>query len=190
MHTPHVEMLGACGRQSGSVHVLPSWDHCAGSTAQVDIAEAAAPSFTALPCHRQFTDTGHAQCGPECTAARCQKNKVVSRGVRLPLEIFHTGTECGWGVRCHRSIAQGTFIACYIGAMIDDCEAVRACPALAIGIAALAEAEGVNAAHSIDMGALRSIMHMCPRCSFQRLLTGAASCMEGPSMPAATWARL
>ena len=66
------------------------------------------------------------QCGPGCTSEACERNKVVGRGIRLPLEIFHTGTPSEWGVRCPRSIAMGTFVACYNGSIIDERLAVRA----------------------------------------------------------------
>lgn len=51
---------------------------------------------------------------------------MVSQGIQLPLQIFHTGTERGWGVRCTQGIASGTFIACYAGEGITDSEAVSA----------------------------------------------------------------
>ena len=50
---------------------------------------------------------------------------MVGSGIKLPLEIFHTGTPSGWGVRCPRSIAVGAFVACYIGSIIDERLAVR-----------------------------------------------------------------
>ena len=52
---------------------------------------------------------------------------MVGTGIKLPLEIFHTGTASEWGVRCPRSIAVGTFVACYSGSIIDERLAVRWC---------------------------------------------------------------
>lgn len=65
------------------------------------------------------------QCGPDCSSEACSRNRVVSSGIKLPLEIFHTGNPSGWGVRCPRSIALGTFVACYVGSIVDDGSAVR-----------------------------------------------------------------
>ena len=52
-------------------------------------------------------------------------NRVASCGITLPLEVFWTGPQRGWGVRCAVSIPIGQFICEYVGAVATDEEAVR-----------------------------------------------------------------
>lgn len=57
------------------------------------------------------------ECHPYC---RCHaygcKNRVVSKGVHLRLQVFRCEEKGkGWGVRCQDPIEQGTFICDYIG---------------------------------------------------------------------------
>lgn len=49
----------------------------------------------------------------------CRGNAVVAQGVRLPLEVFRTGSK-GWGVRCAVNIPIGAFVACYLGTVITS----------------------------------------------------------------------
>ena len=53
---------------------------------------------------------------------------VVQGGIRLPLEVFYTGADRGWGVRCSKRVGVGAFIAEYAGAIITNREAVRDLP--------------------------------------------------------------
>ncbi|KAK9800725.1 hypothetical protein WJX73_000578 [Symbiochloris irregularis] len=68
---------------------------------------------------------GVLECAEECQGRACKGTRVVSQGITLPLQIFHTGTQRGWGVRCAQGIAPGTFIACYAGEGITDSEAEK-----------------------------------------------------------------
>ena len=52
------------------------------------------------------------------------ENRVVSQGIRLPLEVFKTLNGRGWGVRCAEPIEIGTFICDYVGRLITDPQAV------------------------------------------------------------------
>ena len=62
----------------------------------------------------------HDDCN--CRAAAC-RNRVVGAGLKLPLEVFHTGTDKGWGVRCGVDITKGTFVAAYGGEILTQDEA-------------------------------------------------------------------
>ncbi|KAH8054440.1 SET domain-containing protein [Aureococcus anophagefferens] len=62
----------------------------------------------------------HDDCN--CRAAAC-RNRVVGAGLKLPLEVFHTGTDKGWGVRCRDKITKGTFVAAYGGEILTQDEA-------------------------------------------------------------------
>ena len=65
------------------------------------------------------------QCPPICESTRCAMNRVASCGITLLLEVFWTGPQRGWGVRCAVSIPIGQFICEYVGAVATDEEAVR-----------------------------------------------------------------
>ena len=56
----------------------------------------------------------------------CQdkRNRVVSQGLQLPLEIFKTADGRGWGARCSCDIPIGTFVVDYVGRLLTDTEAV------------------------------------------------------------------
>ena len=53
-----------------------------------------------------------------------QRNRVVSQGLQLPLEVFKTSNGRGWGVRCSCEIPIGTFVCDYVGKLLTDSEAV------------------------------------------------------------------
>ncbi|CAN0322728.1 unnamed protein product, partial [Hapterophycus canaliculatus] len=55
-----------------------------------------------------------------CNPTRCT-NRVVSRGVHLPLQVFRCADpEKGWGLRCLETIPAGSFVACYLGEVLTD----------------------------------------------------------------------
>lgn len=63
----------------------------------------------------------------ECHAGcRCHSqclNRVVGKGIQLPLELFRcTPPEKGWGVRCKEMIPSGTFVASYHGELLSEAE--------------------------------------------------------------------
>ncbi|CAM9944502.1 unnamed protein product [Ectocarpus fasciculatus] len=60
----------------------------------------------------------HSGCA--CNPRRC-KNRVVSRGVHLPLQVFRCAEPGkGWGLRCVEPIPAGSFVACYLGEVLTD----------------------------------------------------------------------
>lgn len=62
-------------------------------------------------------------CG--CNIMLC-KNRVVQRGIKLPLQVFECDdTTKGFGVQALSKIQKGTFIAEYIGEILTDAEADR-----------------------------------------------------------------
>ncbi|KAK9811340.1 hypothetical protein WJX72_002101 [[Myrmecia] bisecta] len=85
-----------------------------------------------LGCQGEYLKTGQLQqidaagiyeCPRSCKSAACKRNQVVSSGIALPLEVFHTGTERGFGVRCSEDIPGGTFICSYVGEVVTDQDA-------------------------------------------------------------------
>eukprot|EP00752_Nemacystus_decipiens_P002012 g1932.t1 len=66
------------------------------------------------------------ECGARCACNphKC-KNRVVSRGVHLRLQVFRCkrdegGFDKGWGLRCLDRIPAGSFVACYLGEVLTD----------------------------------------------------------------------
>nr|CAB3453218.1 unnamed protein product [Digitaria exilis] len=64
------------------------------------------------------------ECGPLCSCPPTCHNRVSQHGVKIPLEIFKTGTT-GWGVRSLSSISSGTFICEYVGELLEGEEAEK-----------------------------------------------------------------
>jgi hypothetical protein len=64
------------------------------------------------------------ECGYLCSCNRHRcSNRVVGNGIRLPLEVFRcggVGEGKGWGVRCTQDIPAGTFIAEYLGEVLEE----------------------------------------------------------------------
>jgi hypothetical protein len=54
-----------------------------------------------------------------CHIQRC-KNRLVGNGPFLPLEIFRCDSSKGWGVRCAVDVYAGTFVADYIGEIMNE----------------------------------------------------------------------
>ena len=85
------------------------------------------------------------ECHQRCRCSVDCPNRVVERGRRVALQIFHTDTERGWGrlntkgsglrsfvhqltglgVRSFESIRNGQFVDCYLGEIITSEEANR-----------------------------------------------------------------
>ena len=63
-------------------------------------------------------------------------NRVVARGIKLPLEVFKTEHK-GWGVRCVVDIPVGSFVCDYAGLILTDSEAVSAAGCLTAALSAI-----------------------------------------------------
>ncbi|KAK9805741.1 hypothetical protein WJX73_004165 [Symbiochloris irregularis] len=77
---------------------------------------------------RQLLSTmceGIFECGAECVSRHCASTRVVSQGLTLPLQVFHTGGDRGFGVRCAQGLAPGSFVVSYAGEGITDSEAEK-----------------------------------------------------------------
>ncbi|XP_055326325.1 histone-lysine N-methyltransferase SETDB1-like [Sitodiplosis mosellana] len=70
------------------------------------------------------TVSGIVECGPECkcNANKCE-NRLVQRGLQLKLQLFQTASK-GRGVRTLTDLPRGTYVASYIGEIIDNETAV------------------------------------------------------------------
>jgi hypothetical protein len=53
-------------------------------------------------------------------SACLQDNQVVSKGIRLPLEVFKTANGKGWGLRSSHKIPIGSALCSYIGLVVTD----------------------------------------------------------------------
>jgi len=57
-----------------------------------------------------------------CSSTECADNRVVTKGIDLPLEIFRTLGR-GWGIRCLQPLSPGQIIATYEGELVTNAEA-------------------------------------------------------------------
>jgi hypothetical protein len=71
----------------------------------------------------RFTRHAIFECGWRCgcNPKKCA-NRVVQKGIRLPLEVFKTDKK-GWGLRSPKPIPAGTFVCEYVGELLTDAEA-------------------------------------------------------------------
>mmetsp|Transcript_6265 Transcript_6265/g.13737 ORF Transcript_6265/g.13737 Transcript_6265/m.13737 type:complete len:611 (+) Transcript_6265:42-1874(+) len=76
-------------------------------------------SYTEEGLLKSTDPCGLHECGSSCTSARCKRNKQVTQGIVLPLEVFKTQHK-GWGVRCRQLIPAGAFVCCYVGELVTD----------------------------------------------------------------------
>ncbi|WIA33831.1 hypothetical protein OEZ86_006940 [Tetradesmus obliquus] len=64
---------------------------------------------------------GIMECDEGCAcSSHCKFNRVVSDGIRYPLEVFKVSRKVGWGVRCTEDLPIGAFVCCYVGLVITD----------------------------------------------------------------------
>ncbi|GAX85598.1 hypothetical protein CEUSTIGMA_g13013.t1 [Chlamydomonas eustigma] len=59
------------------------------------------------------------ECDNKCKSKDCENNKQVTRGIRLPLEVYMTVSK-GWGVKCADKILAGSFVCSYIGEVVTE----------------------------------------------------------------------
>lgn len=62
--------------------------------------------------------------GCKCNKDLCP-NRVVERGRQVPLQIFRTENNRGWGVKTMAELKRGQFVDCYLGEVINPEEADR-----------------------------------------------------------------
>jgi len=64
------------------------------------------------------------ECSDACACAVTCRNRVVGRGVRVPLVVFRT-RDRGWGLRTRDGLRRGQFVCEYAGQLLDAEEAAR-----------------------------------------------------------------
>jgi histone-lysine N-methyltransferase SUV39H len=65
------------------------------------------------------------ECHEGCNCSLDCPNRVVERGRTVPLQIFRTEDDRGWGVRCPVDLKKGQFVDRYLGEIITSEEADR-----------------------------------------------------------------
>lgn len=63
------------------------------------------------------------ECNLNCNCGLVCKSRVVQKGRKVPLVIFKTPNNRGWGVKCDEDLVRGEFIDTYIGEVITNEEA-------------------------------------------------------------------
>ena len=90
------------------------------------------------------------ECNRLCNCGDACVNKVVSRGRKVPLELFKT-EKCGWGVRAVSDIPKGTFLATYNGEILHTDEAEERGP----------DYDDNNQTYLYDLDAFGTEEHFC-----------------------------
>lgn len=65
------------------------------------------------------------ECHAGCRCSSNCPNRIVERGRQVPLQIFRTDNERGWGVKTMRELKKGQFVDLYVGEVITPEEAER-----------------------------------------------------------------
>ncbi|PPJ53404.1 hypothetical protein CBER1_00962 [Cercospora berteroae] len=65
------------------------------------------------------------ECNPNCRCGSVCKSRLVQKGRKVPLVIFKTGKDRGWGLYCEEDLIQGEFVDVYLGEVITNDEANR-----------------------------------------------------------------
>lgn len=65
------------------------------------------------------------ECNKRCKCTIECRNRVVQKGRTVPLCIYRTHNDCGWGVKALRKIYKGEFVCEYVGEIITHEEAER-----------------------------------------------------------------
>lgn len=63
------------------------------------------------------------ECSRRCSCSEECRNRVVGKGVRVPLCVFYTSDGRGWGVRTVLPLNRGSFVCEYAGELISATEA-------------------------------------------------------------------
>jgi SET domain-containing protein len=64
------------------------------------------------------------ECHNSCTYSSSYGNRVVQRGLCIPIEVFWTGKK-GWGLRSKQKIRKGTFVFEYVGEIVTNAELMQ-----------------------------------------------------------------
>ncbi|GIZ40249.1 hypothetical protein CKM354_000359700 [Cercospora kikuchii] len=65
------------------------------------------------------------ECNHNCKCGSVCKSRLVQKGRKVPLVIFKTGKDRGWGICCEEDLIQGEFVDVYLGEVIANDEANR-----------------------------------------------------------------
>jgi len=56
------------------------------------------------------------------------RNRVVQRGISVPLAVFKTSNGRGWGIQALSDLPRGSFVGTYVGEVLTDSEAEQRKP--------------------------------------------------------------
>ena len=97
----------------------PKASYCCSSMADVPFAYTLAGKVCVTP------GTPIYECNWKCSCPVDCANRVVQHGRKIPLCIFRTSNDRGWGVKTLQSIKINTFVTEYVGEVITSEEAER-----------------------------------------------------------------
>ncbi|CAI0468916.1 unnamed protein product [Linum tenue] len=73
-------------------------------------------------CRGHLTRKFIKECWSKCGCSKRCGNRVVQKGIQVPLQVFATSEGKGWGVRSVTALKKGTFICEYIGEIVTNQE--------------------------------------------------------------------
>ncbi|WCJ39928.1 Histone-lysine N-methyltransferase SUVR4 [Euphorbia peplus] len=74
------------------------------------------------PCKGHLTRKFIKECWSKCGCTQKCRNRVVQKGIQVPLQVFATPEGKGWGVRSVKSLKKGSFVCEYIGEIVTNQE--------------------------------------------------------------------
>ncbi|CAN4120658.1 unnamed protein product [Withania somnifera] len=62
------------------------------------------------------------ECWHKCGCSRRCGNRIVQRGIAVPLQVFMTADGKGWGLRSLKDLPRGAFVCEYVGEIVTNTE--------------------------------------------------------------------
>eukprot|EP01025_Chloroclados_australasicus_P014013 TRINITY_DN1655_c0_g1_i1.p1 TRINITY_DN1655_c0_g1~~TRINITY_DN1655_c0_g1_i1.p1 ORF type:complete len:597 (+),score=86.45 TRINITY_DN1655_c0_g1_i1:162-1793(+) len=105
-------------------HKVYAWNGCGIFHREKFRGQVSPDSYNEGGCLMETDFCGIFECNMSCTSRgnSCNANKVVQKGLFLPLEVRYFG-EKGFGITCSVDIPLGSFVCEYVGVVITDSEA-------------------------------------------------------------------
>ncbi|CAN4091065.1 unnamed protein product [Withania somnifera] len=74
------------------------------------------------PCKGHLVRKFIKECWHKCGCSRRCGNRIVQRGIAVPLQVFMTADGKGWGLRALEDLPRGAFVCEYVGEIVTNTE--------------------------------------------------------------------
>ena len=95
-----------------------------GSTEEIVYCGKACSPEQGYACPGHTTRVFLQECNDDCNCSRYCRNRVVQRGLCIPLQVFWSGSK-GWGVRATCPIRKGSFVFEFAGEIVTNAELMK-----------------------------------------------------------------